>query len=95
MAKAGAKKKRQARLPGTEQPSIVEIDEAAGALIAANSDRGAASQRVKQAQENLLTVMKANKKDHYKVDGIEAWIDHGSEKAKAKEVEAPESEDAD
>lgn len=94
MAKAGAKKEKQDRLPGTEQPSIPEIDEAAGALIAANSERGAASARVKSAQEHLLAVMKKNGKEHYKVNGIEAWIDHGSEKAKAKELEtAPEPEE--
>jgi hypothetical protein len=74
-----------------ENPGIPEIDEAAGALIAANSERGAASQRVKQAQEHLLKTMKAQGKEHYKCDGIEAWIDHGSEKAKAKELAQPES----
>ena len=94
MAKAGAIQKKQTRLPGTEQPSIPEIDEAAGALIAANSDRGAASARVKNAQENLLAVMKKNDKEHYKVNGIEAWIDHGKVKAMAKELEAaPEPEE--
>ena len=51
-----------------------------------NSERGTASKRCKDAGERLIKVMKKHEKDHYKVGGIEAWIDHGTEKAKAKIV---------
>ena len=52
--------------------------------------------KIKAKTENatLLAVLKKNKRDHYRVNGVEAWIDHGTEKAKAKKVEAPEPDES-
>jgi hypothetical protein len=87
MAKATAKGAVEPRLPGTEDPEIPEIAEAGGKLIAAEAKLQGAKAKVKTAKEELLAALKKHKMDHYLVGGIEAWIDTGSETAKAKPIE--------
>lgn len=92
MAKASSKESTP-RLPGTEDPEIPEIAEAGGKLIALESRLTGLKAKIKTTKEELLAALKANKKDHYIVGGIEAWIDSGKVQAKAKEVEAAEEGD--
>lgn len=90
MAKASTK---EPRLPGTEDPEIPEIAEAAGKLISYESKITGLKAKIKTTKVELLAALKANKKNRYIVGGIEAWIDSGNETVKAREVEAPEPDE--
>jgi len=64
-----AKRKRQAFIPGTEPPSIPEIDEAADVYVELRDNRMGQQKDEAEALEKLTALMHQNSVTTYEYDG--------------------------
>lgn len=71
-----ARKKKQKRIPGTEEERIKEIDDAADDYVECRDKRMGLTEKEKEAKNRLIDVMKRHKLSVYKGDGFVVTYDH-------------------
>lgn len=76
-SRAAKKRPKQARLPGTDDAILTSLEELA-------TDYDDAGKRRAQLKLDILAEMKAQKKKHYKYNGLEVTVVDGTETVRVK-----------
>jgi hypothetical protein len=84
LSDANKKRGKMSRLPGMEDQEIEALDDKAREYANLRDDRMHLTREEVKAQAELLALMKANKKEIYKHDGLEIKIVIEKEKVKVK-----------
>jgi hypothetical protein len=79
-----AKKPKQMRIPGTEDARIDALEDKAEEYADIRDQRIALIAPEVELKKELLALMKANKKEHYKRDGIEVNVVHEKENVRVR-----------
>jgi hypothetical protein len=87
------KRARQARLPEMDDPKIEELESLAQDYASIRDQRQALTAQEGPLKQNLLNLMKSQKRDHYKRNGIEIRIVNEKENVKVKVKKADEYPD--
>lgn len=74
------------RLPGMQDAAIEDLEDAAREYANTRDDRMALLEAEVQLKEQLLDLMKKNKKEFYKRDGVEVRLVHEKESVKVKVI---------
>lgn len=78
------------RLPGMQDAASEDLEDAAREYANTRDDRMALLEAEVQLKERLLDLMKKNKKEFYKRDGVEVRLVHEKESVKVKVVKEEE-----
>lgn len=92
-AKKAEKGPRPQRLPGLEDPKIEALEAKALDYAEVRDQRMALSSQEIELKKDLLDLMKAQKKEHYKRGTIEINIVHESENIKVKVKKKSDDDD--
>lgn len=92
-AKEVKKGPRQQRLPEMEDPKIAVLEDKALAYAEVRDERMALSSREVELKGQLLDLMKAQKREHYKHGNIKIDIVHEKENVKVKVKNASEEDE--
>lgn len=84
---------RQQRLPEMEDPKITVLEDKALAYAEVRDQRMALSSREIELKGQIMDLMKAQKREHYKRGNIKIDIVHEKENVKVKVKEVSEEED--
>lgn len=91
MAAAKKEKLKQARLPGTDDPALKDLESKAEQYVEIRDERMELTKKESALQDDLLALMKKYKKTEYRRDGIEIRIVPIDEKVKVKITSDEES----